>query len=609
MASVGVPDYKNAVKHDATNDVDAGSPTETFTDFGLSWPYYIPTISGFEGLARVNVTGGRIGLTGKDYMGQVNDLKKPVNANGDELNDTQIDNYEEDNGDIFGGGKGAPGDRYEKAYSANVTRSRVFINLAASTATPENYKDYEDDVRSCIAGSVYGGSESGHVLGDAHVTLVNGLIGHALYGGGKGKETYKGTLNKILVDGVSAGTYETDVYGFTSGKVYGNTYVTMTGGQVMRNIYGGGNMASIGKGNYAGGDDDYFTLGYGEYEEVLWTPSENFDPSAPITSGNKPSTMADYFLSSGKTDVKVLGGTVGYIDASNPSNTVKDGLPYGNVFGGARGVAVPNINVLPPYKYTPTSYAGYVNETKVTIGTEGSATGPTILGSVYGGGQDGHVRRDATVTVESGVIGIPYTSDNQNLVNTSDLDNVQWLHRGNVYGSGSGISKYKFNLNPYDDDDYGDTYTYQGKEVKEEDWSSSAGSVTRFTEVDIKGGIIHRNVYGGGSRASVGPPPNPMTPGVDPFKKGDTATGHTAGKQSQNTVTVKGTVGSPDNYNEVYGGEVYGASRGDSESGDTYSTSVWTKVHIKNGAVIKGNVFGGGDAGKVKKDTDVIIGD
>jgi hypothetical protein len=40
-----------------------------------------------------------------------------------------------------------------------------------------------------------------------------------------------------------------------------------------------------------------------------------------------------------------------------------------------------------------------------------------------------------------------------------------------------------------------------------------------------------------------------------------------------------------------------------------FGVSFWTKVFIKNGAYIKGNVFGGGDAGAVMKDTEVYIGD
>ena len=61
--------------------------------------------------------------------------------------------------------------------------------------------------------------------------------------------------------------------------------------------------------------------------------------------------------------------------------------------------------------------------------------------------------------------------------------------------------------------------------------------------------------------------------------------------------------------NAHYGGEVYGACRGLSSDNTQIATSVWTKVLIKNGATIMGNVYGGGDNGMVKKDTDVQIGE
>ena len=88
-----------------------------------------------------------------------------------------------------------------------------------------------------------------------------------------------------------------------------------------------------------------------------------------------------------------------------------------------------------------------------------------------------------------------------------------------------------------------------------------------------------------------------------------------------NTVTIGGgstvvTIGTPFNstrgwtYNKLYGGEVYGASRGMSTlDPEEFSTSVWTKITVKNGATIMGNVYGGGDNGAVKKDTDVRIGE
>jgi hypothetical protein len=359
--------------------------------------------------------------------------------------------------------------------------------------------------------------------------------------------------------------------------------------------------------------------------------------------------------------VKVFGGIVGYIDEEDPTKSTKGQLPYGNVFGGSAGEAAPNVADNPSnlYLYSPAFFSGYVNETDVTIGggyrcttactisgkaykvgdsvtadeynafTDGKSnwtaiTPPTIYASVYGGGQDGHVRRDTKVTVLDGEIGVPYesTSDPRTaLLKTYGLDDSQWLHRGNIYGGGSGITKYKFDLDGDGKTDTNDgSLSYNGKPFKEEDYSTSSGSVTRFTEVNILGGIIHRNVYGGGSMGPVGAPD--MGQGYVPYKKGDTADGHGAGKQSQNTVIIGGgtsvvTIGTPYDsvkgwtYNKLYGGEVYGACRGLStlEHPEEFSTSIWTQVIVKNGATIMGNVYGGGDNGMVKKDTDVKIGE
>ena len=142
--------------------------------------------------------------------------------------------------------------------------------------------------------------------------------------------------------------------------------------------------------------------------------------------------------------------------------------------------------------------------------------------------------------------------------------------------------------------------------MAEEDNSTSAGSVTRFTKVEIKGGKIHRNVYGGGSLSTVGAP----MIGQDylPYRKDDATEGHGVGKQSSCEVIISGTIGTPADYQAHYGGEVYGASRGLSSESPLGSV-IWTKVHVKNGAIIQGNVFGGGDAGMVKRDSEVIIGE
>ena len=601
VASVGYVTSKT--EHPAT--IVEGK--EVIYNFGLSWPYEF-VFENNTGKATINITGGHIGIDGTD------------------------------GGDVYGSARGEAGDRYTMAQYAYVKDAEVNVNFS-STASPS---DLGTLATPCITGSVHGSGENGYVYGDTKVTLNKGLIGHSLYGAGKGIGTYTVSLPVLTNKETSK---DRKIYGLLSGKVLGNTLVTMNGGQVVRNVYGGGNMASVGKGNYSGGSDDYSTGGYGELppsdNQALW---EN-----------------DNFLNSGRANVRVFGGTVGDQSVTANLTKVKNGLPYGNVLGGSAGEAAPNIYESPRYHYCPAFFSGYVNETKVTIGggykciqacndkdSKAHAVGetmsiqdlqmlfagtsslngdgtpnasywevmtsPTILSSVYGGGQDGHVRRDTYVIVNGGTIGLAYNAANQSLMGTDNLDDPLWLFRGNVFGGGSGINKYQFDFDG--DDEFTSTVNY-GRDAehlaptKEKDYSTSAGSVTRFTDVKVLGGTIHRNVYGGGSIGSVGAPK--IGQSYDPYKKGDTADGHGEGKQSQCTVTIGGagavTIGTPDEYQVHYGGEVYGACRGDASlNANQFGTSIWTKVFIKNGATILGNVYGGGDAGKVKKDTDVQIG-
>ena len=572
--------YKNMFRH--WNEAE---------EFALSWPYKFNYVPSYPGNTHVKVTGGRLGLYG-----------------------TETNPFEDkDNGDVVGGGKGKAGDFEHYLFCANVGSTDVTIEYPSTPTDPASVLPSGD----CISGAAYGGAENGHVMGNTKLTLKNGLIGHSVFGGGSGKGTYPRELLKIGKTEGSTNSndyYTREIYSITAGKVFGNTEVIMEDGYVVRNVYGGGNMGSVGKGNYAGGTDDYSYYagtsethnGYGEaLTGKLWeTTATAADPD-----------NAWHFLNSGRSSVRILKGTVGYINSDyspdDSKNNMYGGLPYGNVFGGCRGEAAPNIDESPRYLYCPEFFVGYANETDVTIGAENSTTGPKIIGSVYGGGMDGHVRRDTKVTINSGEIGLAYNETNQTALKTTDQNDILWLGRGNVYGAGSGIGKYKYDFD-YDDDynnvtPEGGQTTYHGNPIKEEDFSTSAGSVTRFTTVDVKGGTIHRNVYGGGSLSSVGAPKIPVERADDPILRDDSESGKaTQGKQSLNKVTVSGGhVGDADGVAAGYGGEVNGGSRGDITLGNRFSTAVYTDVTIQDNADVKGNVFGGGEAGIVKHDTEV----
>ena len=163
------------------------------------------------------------------------------------------------------------GDRYAMAHFSIVNEARVTIDFPYNDEDPSTLTGSGNYDKNCIEGSVFGGGENGRVIGDTYVTMKDGFVSHSMFGGGRGEGKYKGTLIKVGTGKGRAGdpndpeyTSEKDIYDWLSGKVYGNTHLTIVDGRVLNNVLGGGYMASVGKGNYASGSDDYYPTGYGE---------------------------------------------------------------------------------------------------------------------------------------------------------------------------------------------------------------------------------------------------------------------------------------------------------------------------------------------------------
>ncbi len=493
--------------------------TNTNTSAALSWPYKLTytTITDANnepvttGKTEVNIRGGHIGT-----------LAAPV----------------AESGNVFGSARGDVGPLGTMETMAIVRETEVEVNFAPPTG------NVTDATPNVIIGSVYGSGENGTVYENTKVTMTNGLVRGSVFGGGDGTDTYMVALK----DPNNPSSYldPSPQRSITSGKVYGNTEVVINGGQVLHNVFGGGNLASVGKGNY---------MGYGELTNVSASPEP--------------------YQSSGICTVTVNGGTIG------TTGYPGDGYNNGFVFGSSKGTTfatVDNPEGTARYDYNRDFFLGYVNKTIVNIGsTEGEGTGPQIKGAVFGGGDNGHVRWHTYVNVNKGEIGEEYDPTDGNI--TDD----KWAYRGNVYGAGLGTDMY-------DSDGDGDLDSY----------CPSAGSVTLNTNVTVNGGTIHRNVYGGGSMATVGPLP---TTDYDPGTS--TCTVNINGGTIGQVVTP--TSGAPFNY----GGNVYGAGRGiiDEHAPLTqYAAAVNTEVNVQIGNEtdkVIGNVYGGGSYGQVQEETNV----
>ena len=156
----------------------------------------------------------------------------------------------------------------------------------------------------------------------------------------------------------------------------------------------------------------------------------------------------------GTCKVTMTGGTIGV------PRTVEQIIAHPltcYLFGAGKGDPRPHFN-------TETN----VGEVEINI------SGGIIYGSVFGGGEDGHVQRDVNLTIEKGAdftIGST-TYTNGPIIGTWGTSYVD----GNIFGGGRGFS--------------GDAYT--------------AGNVAGSVDLKIKGGTMLGSIYGGGRLGSVG---------------------------------------------------------------------------------------------------------
>jgi hypothetical protein len=455
---------------------------------------------------------------------------------------------------IYGGGEiGSVG--YLDASGALVAGCGASVTVSSGTIGTEIKNDdktqytfgsvfgggYGSDLETTIPGSTDPNAPklfAGRIYGNTTVTMTDGAVKASVYGGGEMASVSGNTT--VTVSGGSVGIPKVgdkqfggatmgNVYGGGSGiknivragQIYGNTSVSISQAEnkttnIYHNVYGGGAYGSVGTYTYT---------------------STTEDPNYP---GIEKVTGISSCTSGGTATINITGGTIG-----------ADGKENGMIFGSSRGdVGAPG---------SRDDLVAWVNTTGVTIGAA-NTTGPTIKGSVYGSGENGHTLSNATVTIQSGTIGIH---------DGTAADGT----RGNVYGAGCGTDKY-YSQGEEKYDGNGDSY------------NPKAGIVQGTATVTINGGHVLHNVYGAGAMGPVG---------ID-------GTGH------KTTVNINGgRIGYDGNDN----GYVFGGARGDqgigcnfAYVGDTevninYATTPDTDNEGKTEKLIAGSVFGGGEAGSV----------
>ena len=475
-----------------------------------------------------------------------------------------------------------------------------------------------------VPGETLTGTSGAPMEANTYVTINGGTIGKD-----------KDTENTISYGGATMG----NVYGggsgsnntVRSGHVYGNTNVTITDGTIYHNVYGGGAYGTVGD----------------------FTYNTEYDADAETKKVVGINDLHTDRTGTGTATINITGGTIGV-----------DGHENGMVFGSSRG------DINKPRERD--DYTAWVYNANVTIGTEGQGTTlttPLIKGSVYGSGENGHTYNNTIVTVNSGTIGdasdasyafrgnvygggcgtdkyYSGTVPDGHKANDGGGDSFNTLagvvygtttvniNGGqvvrNVYGAGAMGSVGKaVSTSTTEGETTTTTTTVTGgtTTINVSDGtigvSGTAGDgnvfgaargdvdatineyalVRKGTNVSVTGGTIKGNVYGGGELGCVGTFTHSTDYKTFTWKTIDGNDNTDANDKNTGLCNVTINGGSA-----VINGKVFGAGKGKEDSfwcekGIAYSTN----VEISDGTV-NGNVYGGGEVGRVETDTEVKIG-
>ncbi|WP_400256516.1 beta strand repeat-containing protein [Candidatus Methanomassiliicoccus intestinalis] len=274
--------------------------------------------------------------------------------------------------------------------------------------------------------------------GTSNVTISGGKIGLESTAG---YELHNITGGNVFGGGMG----EPDLV--TSGSIGESTEITISGGNINGNVYGGGENGFVG--------------------EVTINVSKDM---SYITSAGNPTTTYCYGLSiqgtdnaNGSTKINISSGTIGL-----SANTAED---HGNVFGGGKG-----------------ANATVTHSTDVTV-----SNNVTIYGNVYGGGDFGCVGQFTGAQGRDASLKDGYT----NVKITGGVMN-------SVYGGGRGSTEFN-DIAKNKKEGTALTSTQLSKLIfgsvgasDPETVTSETADSTPNTNVKVTAGTINGNVYGGG---------------------------------------------------------------------------------------------------------------
>ena len=400
---------------------------------------------------------------------------------------------------IFGGGNAGP---VNGSVSLTVNNATALTNIYGGGDAANVSGTCSSTLTTATAQYIYGGGNNGS-CGNTDIRVNTSTVSHEIYGGGKGA-TATVTGN---VTGAVSSTNAVNIFGGgNAGPVTGDISMDVTGGTISNSIYGGGNQASVGGDTettitdviavevYGGGNN-------GAVGGTTTTIVDDSSISSDIYGGGKGATATvgngtDLTVRNGTTANNVFGGgNAGKVTGNVTVNTNGSSFTY-NIYGGGNQAEVEgNTNVTANTSSACGAYGGG-NAGDVDGNTSLSLVSSTMTCPVFGGGNSASVTGNSSLYAESStIIGNAFGGGNADVVEGTAriiIDDTDIT--GSVYGGGNSA------------DVYGNATVIVGGDTTVSDsvfGGGNSGAIGQqannnaLTSVNILGGEIGRNVYGG----------------------------------------------------------------------------------------------------------------
>ncbi len=432
--------------------------------------HYNPLAGIVRGATTVNIKGGQVvhHVYGAGAMGSVgNDDDATSGKTTINISGGRIGYDGNNNGNIFGAARGEYGISTVASNLARVRETEVNISYATTPAD-----DNGEKTEKLITGSVFGGGEAGLVMGSVAVNMTGGLIMKDIYGGGALADTQTSNWNASA---------NSNAGGWATGKTSASatTTIKLTGGTIMEEVFGGGLGESgteqnpTGKPAYVYGDVLVeLNNGVADDAKGCVVPGDIFGCNN-LNGTPKGNVMVHIYKTQNIEASRITNAA-----ASGETPAVEDAKETGRydvhaVYGGGNQSA-----------YEPADLTG-VNKTEVIIdGCE-----RTSIKQVYGGGNASST--PATNVTVNGTFEIEELFGGGNGKDNIKINGVTMPNPGANVG-------YKDYSEYYEEDGVWKVRDKAAYDTKEERMASTSDIVygTGKASVNIYGGTIHR-VFGG----------------------------------------------------------------------------------------------------------------